>query len=450
MSIMFGLNGQLRVLQVHNHYAPGWGGEDTVVQLEAQLLRDRGHVVNEFKASTADLKNGTALRQLLAVPSFLWSRRSYKSLCRKIEEFQPDVVHVHNTFPKLSPSVFWASQQAGVPVVQTLHNFRHVCANALLLRDGRGCEECVGSPPWAALRHGCYAGSLARTAVVAAVNALHRKLGTYARAVDAYILLNDFNREVFLRGNLPGNKLVVKPNFVPVSDLGHGSRKPQVVFAGELTRNKGVRLLLEAWGLAALKGFHLLLIGDGPERRAMEEQYARVSGVRWCGRIARSVVLEHIAASQILVFPSLAYENCPMVVLEALSVATPVVAANHPGLQTMIGHQREGLLFQAGDPQALAAALRDALTTDHETWSRWSRAARRRQAERYSEEASYGQLISIYRNVIQSKAASAFDDALVAQSSRKMRLLQREAFSTTRCRTTLSVHFTVSPGRTNP
>ncbi len=411
-------NGKLRVLQVHNHYAAGWGGEDTVVQLEAQLLRDRGHVVDEFEASTADLKNGTAFRQLLAVPSFCWSRRSYKNLCQKIAEFQPDIVHVHNTFPKLSPSVFWASQRAGVPVVQTLHNFRHVCANALLLRDGRRCETCVGSPPLSALRHRCYADSFSRTAVIAAVNALHRLLGTYARAVDAYILLNDFNREIFLRGDLPGHKLVVKPNFVPVSDLGSVARKPQVVFAGELTRNKGVRLLLEAWGIAALEGFSLLLVGDGPEREAIGEQYARLPRVTWCGRRSRAVVLEHIAASRILVFPSLAYENCPMVVLEALSVATPVVAANHPGLQTMIAHQREGLLFQAGDPQALAAALRDALTTDHETWSRWSSAARRTHAERYSEDVGYGQLISIYRSVIQSKSTCASDVELVMQPSR--------------------------------
>ncbi len=144
------VNGKLRVLQVHNHYSPGWGGEDTVVELEARLLRNRGHAVDEFKASTAALKHATAFRQMMAVPSFLWSRRSYQGLCQKISEFQPDVVHVHNTFPILSPSVFWAGHRAGVPVVQTLHNFRPVCANALLLREGRRCEKCVGHAPFPA------------------------------------------------------------------------------------------------------------------------------------------------------------------------------------------------------------------------------------------------------------------------------------------------------------
>jgi glycosyltransferase involved in cell wall biosynthesis len=209
-----------------------------------------------------------------------------------------------------------------------------------------------------------------------------------------------------------------------------------VIFAGELTRNKGVPLLLEAWSIAALEGFSLLLVGDGPERNSIQEQHARLPRVTWCGRRNRAEVLEHIAASRILVFPSLAYENCPMVVLEALSVATPVVAANHPGLQTMIAPQREGLLFQTGDPQALAAALRDALTTDHETWSRWSSAARRTHAERYSEDVSYGQLISIYRSVIQSKSTCVSDvdlDAAVQMNNS----FPAEIIRTSQSRTTL-------------
>ena len=415
---MFSGNGRLRILQVHNRYSPGWGGEDTVVQLEAQLLRDRGHDVGEFTTSTADLKDASALRQMVAIPGFFWSRRSYNALRRKIAEFQPDVVHVHNTFPKLSPSVFWAGKKSGVPVVQTLHNFRYLCANALLLRDGQRCETCVGASSLPALKHGCYAGSVARTAVVAGISALHRGLGTYACAVDAYILLNEFNRQVFLRGDFPGQKLVVKPNFVPISDLGKRPRKPQIVFAGEVTGNKGVKLLLEAWSIAALKGFHLLLIGDGPQRREIEEQYAHLPSVTWSGRLRRSEVLEHIAASRILVFPSLAYENCPMVVLEALSVGTPVIASNHPGLQTMIGHQHEGLLFQAGDPHALSSALRESVHADPDTWSRWSSAARLTQAERFSEGASYDQLIAIYRTVIKGKSTAVSAVESVMQPSR--------------------------------
>lgn len=402
---MSGFDGRLRVLQVHNQHAPGWGGEETVVALEKRLLRERGHVVEEFRVSNAHLKNASIFWQILAVPSFLWSHQSYRALRRRIAEFEPDVVHVHNTFPELSLSVFWAAHRSGVPVVETLHNFRHVCANALLLRDGVRCEKCVGRPGWSALRHRCYADSRGRTAVVVAISALHRKLGTFSRKVDAYIALNDFNREIFRRGGLPENKLLVKPNFVPASPLGNCPRKRQAVFAGAMTPSKGVRLLLKAWGMAALAEFKLLLIGEGPERKTLEREFAHLGNIAWCGQLERPEILARMAASRILVFPSLAYENCPMVVLEALSVATPVVSANHASLAAIVQHQREGLMFPTGDPQACASALRDALHADEHTWSRWSSAARQTHAEHYSDAVNYRQLISIYRNLLQPRLA---------------------------------------------
>ncbi len=374
--------------------------------LEKRLLEDHGHVVEDFQVSNARLKSAHVFWQILAVPSFLWSRRSYAMLRQRIAEFAPDVVHVHNTFPELSPSVFWAAHRAGVPVVQTLHNFRHVCANALLLRDGVRCENCVGRRGGSAMLHRCYARSLSRTAVLVATGILHQVIGTYSQSVDAFITLNDFNREIFLRGGLPDNKLLVKPNFVPASQLGSCPRKQQAIFAGAMMPSKGVHLLLEAWSLAGLAGFELLLIGDGPERKPLEQKFAHLDNIAWCGRLERPQILERMAESRVLVFPSLAYENCPMVVLEALSVATPVVSANHSSLAAIIEHKREGLLFQTGDAQALASALREALHAGDGTWSQWSSAARQTHAERYSDDVNYRQLISIYRTVMRPRAAA--------------------------------------------
>ena len=411
---MSGIPEKFRVLQVHNRHAPGWGGEETVVALEKRLLEERGHIVEEFKVSNAPLKNAHPIRQILAAPGFLWSHSFYTTLRRRIAEFEPDVVHIHNTFPQLSPSVFWAAHWAGVPVVHTLHNLRNVCANALLLRDGARCEECVGRSGRSALRHRCYADSLSRTTVVVATNLLHRSLGTYSRAVDAFITLNDFNREIFRRGGLPDNKLLVKPNFVPASQLGNGPRKRQALFVGAIVPSKGVHLLLDAWNSAALTGFELLLIGDGPERKSLEREFAHLGSIAWCGLLERPQILERMAESRVLVFPSLAYENCPMVVLEALSVATPVICANHSSLAAMVQHQRQGLLFQTGDAHALAASLREALEADDPTWSRWSSAARQTHAERFSDAVNYQQLISIYRNVMQSRLAREAEHVLLA------------------------------------
>ena len=398
---------RLRVLQVHSHYAPGWGGEGTAVELERQLLHDSGHAVEQFQTANAPLKNAHVLRQVAQVPGFLWSHASYRGLRRKISEFKPDIVHVHNTFPMLSPSVFWAAQHARVPVVQTLHNFRHVCASSLLLRGGTQCEECIGRTSWRALRYRCYADSVLRTAVVVSVNALHWRLGTYSRAVDAYIALNDASRDIFQRATIPENKLFVKSNFVPATSLRTGERKHQAVFVGAITRSKGVHLLLEAWASAALPGFTLLLIGEGPERKELQRRYSRAPDVRWLGRLERREALMHVASSRLLIFPSLAYENCPMVLLEALSVGTPAVVANHPTLRTIVRNQCEGITFQAGDAQALAGALRQGLLAEEVAWSAWSRAARQAHAERYSDAVNYPQLISIYRTVIERRSASS-------------------------------------------
>ncbi len=398
---------KFRVLQVQNRHAPGWGGEETVVALEKRMLEDRGHVVEDFQVSNARLKNAHPFRQMLAAPGFVWSRRSYHLLGRKIAEFAPDVVHVHNTFPELSPSVFWAARRAGVPVVQTLHNFRPVCANALLLRDGVRCEKCVGRAGWFGLRHCCYADSLSRTAVVVATSILHRSIGTYSDSVDAFIALNESNRKIFERGGLPAEKLLVKPNFVPASPLGYGPRKRQALFAGAMMASKGVHLLLEAWSSAGLEDFELSLIGDGPERKPLAQKFAHLGSIVWCGQLEREQILERMAESRVLVFPSLAYENCPMVVLEALSVGTPVVSANHASLASIVRHQHEGLLFQTGDMQALASALREALRADGPAWSRWSSAARQTHAERFSDAANYTQLISIYRTAMRPRFAVA-------------------------------------------
>ena len=397
-------NGRLRILQVHDSYSPGWGGEDTVVQLERQLLVDRGHSVNCYSTSHAKLRNASTLRQMVAVPGFVWSRRAYRELRARMAEFKPDIVHVHNTFPELSPSVFWAANRMGVPVVQTLHNFRHICANSLLHRDGAACHECVGRQPWPALRHRCYGESLARTAAVAAVNSLHRTFGRFCRRIDAFILLNDFNHGIFRQAGFPGGQLFTKPNFVPAVALNGGSRKRQAVFAGTISRSKGVPLLLEAWTAAGLTDCELILVGDGPDLSQLQRQHAGVLGIKWLGKLDRAAVLREIAASRFLVFPTLTYENCPMVVLEALSVGTPVVGADLPSVRALVQHEHEGLLFPAGSAPGLKAALQDAFSGISCAWPLWSAAARRTHAERFSEVANYKRLISIYEAAITTHA----------------------------------------------
>ncbi len=257
---------------------------------------------------------------------------------------------------------------------------------------------------WPGLRHRCYAGSFARTAAVLAMNALHWRLGTYTRKVGAYIALNDFSRDILLRAGLPGEKMTVKPNFVPASSLAPAARSLRVVFAGSMTRHKGLHVLLNAWGQVHVEGSELLLIGDGPEREELQTQFSGARGVSWAGSLSHAEVLRRIGESRALVLPTLAYENCPMVLLEAFSTATPVLVPDLGSMKTMVSQESNGLIFQAANPAALANVLQKVLLAPWDVWSRWSAGAHRAHELLYSETTNYQQLLAVYRSVIAAHA----------------------------------------------
>jgi glycosyltransferase involved in cell wall biosynthesis len=389
-----------RILQVHNRYSPGWGGEETVADLEAALLRQHGHEVERLLVSTAQLKTSSVFRQMAAVPAMLWSWAGYKAVKEAVAEFSPDIVHVHNTFPLLSSSVFWAAHDS-VPVVQTLHNFRYTCAASVLLRDDKPCEDCVGRYPWAALRHRCYANSLGRTAILTLITGLHWYLGTFTKKVDAYVALSEFSKDIFVRAGLPVEKVFTKPNFVPAPIPIESERLPQIVFVGALSRQKGVHVLLEAWKRIAPNGVDLLIIGDGPERALLENAYRQVPGVIWCGRRNREEIMHSLAVSRFVVLPSLGYENCPMVLLEALSVGTPVMASDHGGCKSIMPRQLQELLFKAGDVNSLAVKISTALMAADDVWRQWSQNAAAAYVQKFSEACGYEQLMAVYRKAMQ-------------------------------------------------
>ncbi len=392
----------MRILQVHNKYRPGWGGEETVVALEAELLRSHGHEVEQLYAWTKELDGASAIRLFSAGLGTVWSFRGYSMMKKAIARFSPDIVHVHNTFPLLSPSVFWAADKAGVPIVQTLHNYRLTCANALLLRQDQPCQECVGHFPWPGLRHRCFGSSLPRTAAVTSMNVMHRWLGTYQNKVHAFIALTPFSKEILTRAGLPRERIHLKPNFSPATVRLTSPRLRRFVFAGSIARFKGVHLLLEAWGRLASSGHQLFMVGDGPDRAELELRFVAHENIKWCGNLPREKVLDVIAASRWLVQPSLAYENFPMSVLEALSLGTPVIVPNHGAFAAIVSVGMEGLLFSAGDSGSLSTALRAALEASDSAWTQWSMNARNKHLLEYTERSNYAQLVSVYEHAAET------------------------------------------------
>ena len=390
----------MRVLQVHNKYRPGWGGEDTVADLEADLLRRNGHQVERLSAWTGELDGAGPLRLVAAGLGAVWSRRGYAAMQRAIAGFSPDLVHVHNEFPLFSPSIFWACDRAAVPVVQTLHNYRFACADAILFRNDRPCQRCVARFPWPALRHRCYGSSLLRTASVAARNVVHGWLGTYRNKVHAYIALTESSKELLVWAGLPEARVYVKPNFQAVLEKLVAPRLPQLVFAGSMIRAKGLHLLLQAWQKLHPTGHRLLLIGDGPDCASLQHETAGDFSIVWCGAQPREKVLEAVAMSRYAVMASLTYESFPMFVLEALSAGTPLIVPNHGAFPVMVSDGKEGLHFSAGNVASLATTLRAALSIPEHVWMKWSDNARSKYLREYTAETNYAQLLAIYEQAM--------------------------------------------------
>jgi glycosyltransferase involved in cell wall biosynthesis len=378
----------MRVLVVHNRYRER-GGEDVVVEHEVELLRSGGHEVTDYGRHNDEVAESAPLGMALQA---LWSRRTTQELASLIGECQPEVVHVHNTFPLVSPSVYWVAARAGVPVVQTLHNFRLICPQGLLLREGRPCESCVGRVPLPAVRHACYRGSRAQTAVAAAAVVLHRGLGTWRSKVDRYIALSEFSRGRLIAGGVPAERIVVKPNSVPAaSDPLEGPRSG-LLFAGRLSAEKGLDTLVRA--AAGLPPGSVRVAGSGPMAAAL----AGVPALQPLGRLDRSALQAEMAGAAALVLPSACYENAPLAVLEAFACGLPVIASRLGALAEIVEDGVTGLLCEPGDAQALQQKMSWALS-HHGAMRLMGAAARSQHARLYAPAENLRRLIGIYESV---------------------------------------------------
>jgi glycosyltransferase involved in cell wall biosynthesis len=374
----------LRVLLVHNAYQQR-GGEDSVVASEAALLQAHGHAVETYLRHNDDVPG---VSKVALAAQALWSRQSADAIHQRINDFRPDVVHVHNTLPLISPSVFWAARRAGVPVVQTLHNFRMMCPQAMFLRDRKTCEDCLGRVPWRGVVRGCYRHSVPQTAVVAATVMLHRGLGTYDRAITRFIALSEFSRGKFIEGGLAPERIIIKPNFV--EDAGDGSAEGRHggLFVGRLSDEKGVGVLLDA---LRLTNAEVEVIGEGEWLPHAKAQL----GARAPGFLPVEQILERMKQASYLLLPSLCGENFPRTLAEAYCCGLPVIASRIGALAELVEDGVTGLLFETGNAQDLAEKL--AWAEAHPVQMQaMGRTARARYEALYSPETNLKRLIAIY------------------------------------------------------
>jgi glycosyltransferase involved in cell wall biosynthesis len=381
----------MRMLHVHNFYQLP-GGEDQCFAATGAMLETFGHEVIRFIARNELIDR---IGKLAASKKTIWNRSVYKDLRRLIRATQPEVAHFENTFPLVSPSAYYACHAEGVPVVQTLHNFRLVCPSAILYRDGHLCEECLAKRfPWPGMRHGCYRGSRLGSAVVAIMLAGHRAIGTWARQVDAYIALNDFVQAKFIEAGFDAEKLHVSPNFLTVNpDPGDGAGG-YALFAGRLTQEKGIDTLLAAWSTLG-HDLNLKIVGDGTKAGEVAEAAARQPGVEWLGWRAIEEVLDLIGHAKFVVVPSGWYETFNRTQMEAFAKGTPVVASRLGSMQAIVDHGRTGLLFSPNDPDDLVRQVRWLLASP-QAYARMRLAARQEFEARYTAQAGHDRLMRIY------------------------------------------------------
>jgi len=374
----------MRVLVLHNRYRQP-GGEDRVVASEVQMLRSYGIEVELFEADN----NANALPLLAGAA---WSKQMYEKVRAVCRRYRPEVAHLHNFWMALTPSAIEACRSMGVPVVQSLHNFRLLCANALFLRDGKICTDCLGKTPWRGIVHRCYNGSALASAAVVNMIASNRARDTWA-GVDAFITPSSHARSLFVAAGFDSGRICVKPNFVPDPGLAAAppSKSKTIVYTGRLSAEKGLRNLASAW--EKISGGELVVIGNGPERESLA-----VPRVTLAGALNHAEVIRAIHNARAVVLPSLCFETFGNAIAEAYACGRPVIASDIGALGEIVHHRRTGLKFEPGNMVQLSACLTEVLN-DAALADRLGENARSEYLDRYTPRRNLQLLMEVYERV---------------------------------------------------
>lgn len=392
----------MKILLIHNRYKLP-GGEDGVFKTEAELLEGFGHQVESIMFDNTGIK--TMWDKCLSALSLLYNTASAKVITKKIESFRPDVIHVHNFVPLVSPAVFFVANKYKIPVILTLHNFRLLCPSATLFYKNFVYEKSLKSFfPFDAVVKGVYRNSVLETFLLASMICWHHLIGTWKTKVDFYIALTSFAKSKFVgaRMGLPSEKILVKPNSVQDYGMGTQRRHNHFLFVGRLVEEKGLRTLLQAtW----LSNFRLIIIGEGPMQDEVIEHTKKNPNVVYLGPQNKSTVISHMKACAGLIFPSIWYEGLPLTMIEAFSAGTPVIATNHGSMKELIQHGVNGLLFEPGKERDLVRKIED-ITLERVDVGAISENARATYLRYFTPERNYNLLLTIYNKAIALKHAS--------------------------------------------
>lgn len=387
----------MKIVIIHNLYRQS-GGEDVVVQSESKLLKDKGHDVELYLADNRDLSEGL-LSKIKTAWNVAWSNHQKLNLQKFLQKHKPDIVHVHNFFPLLTPSIFSVCRELGLPVVHTLHNYRLICPSALLMIDGKIYEKSIKkSAYWTVLKK-VYRNSILGTLAVARMVEYHKKRGTWRNEVDQFIALTQFAKSKFAEAGFPSHKISVKPNFMSdpfIGKFNHFEKRHGALFVGRISLEKGIGTLEKAW---ADLNYPLSIAGDGPLCKEFDQNNSAIIKL---GRLSPSEINKQMRRSVILVMPSECYETFGLVIIEAFANGLPVLASKLGAMAELVEDKYTGLHFEPGNSRDLSKKARWMIEHPQDCM-RMGLNARKVYEEKYTPEANYRQLIDIYQHTIATK-----------------------------------------------
>ena len=388
----------MRILFVHNFYQQA-GGEDQVFLAEKDLMKEHGHEVHSYTVNNDNIHS--IWTKINTAINLSYSSNSRNKFSIELKKIKPDIVHCHNFFPLLTPSIFDACQEDRIPVVLTLHNYRLICPSVYLSKNNKPWELSIQKNPYWTVPYKVYQNSFIGTAIIARMINLHKKRKTWRKKVDRIITLTEFAKNKFIESGFSPDNMVVKPNFIrdPFKDMN--KRGKFALFIGRLSPEKGIKFLLNSWQEI---NFPLKIVGDGP---LMEDLNLKKNNIEFLGKITNESVKDLLQQTQFLVFPSQWYEGFPMVLVEAMACGTPALVTNIGSMQEIISDEINGLHFELGNQEQFIEKV-NRLINDKTFCESLGENGRKTYIENYTPEVNYHQLSSIYQDAISRNYHSTY------------------------------------------
>ena len=341
----------MKILFCHNFYQQA-GGEDVAVANEMAMLEQHGHEVKLFSVSNNSIK--TFWHKLFVSFRLTYSKKYKNKLKNVIADFTPDIVHVHNFFPLLTPSIFDACVEMNVPVVHTLHNYRLICPSATLFVNGACNEESIEKNAYAMVKYKAYKNSFLGTFILARAIEKTKKNKLWSIQIDQFITPSQSVKNTYIKGGFLSEKITVKANFIqplqisPLPSiqppLQEEKNEEYAIFLGRLVEEKGIIMLLNSWRETDIE---LRIYGGGSLEKTCKT--AQRKNIKYCGEVPREEALQALKYAKFLIMPAQWHEPFGLVVIEALSLGIPVIAAKMGAMPELIAHGYNGLIFEHDD-----------------------------------------------------------------------------------------------------